>query len=189
METRIRELRRARGLTLQDLADRIRPEPTTAQTIGRLETGARKISLEWLEKIADALSLHPAELLNYGSNDDIPVRGLLTRDGTLAPAGSETLYLRAPARRPVALKVAHAVGDFDVGDTVICETSEESDFTDCIGRDCLVTLDDGRQVFGRLIRGSTDNRYTVVSAGEDGPVIYDAAVIEAARPVMLLRHY
>ncbi|HWL47322.1 MAG TPA: helix-turn-helix transcriptional regulator, partial [Sphingomonadaceae bacterium] len=37
MITRIREVRRAKGLTLQDVADRCTP-PTTPQTVGRLET-------------------------------------------------------------------------------------------------------------------------------------------------------
>ncbi|RYD56142.1 MAG: XRE family transcriptional regulator, partial [Sphingomonadales bacterium] len=38
MITAIREVRRAKGLTLEDVAQRCSP-PTTAQTIGRLETG------------------------------------------------------------------------------------------------------------------------------------------------------
>ena len=41
MITRIREVRRARKLTLQEVADRCDP-PTTPQTIGRLETGTRR---------------------------------------------------------------------------------------------------------------------------------------------------
>jgi len=40
MITRIREVRRARRMTLQDVADACDP-PTTPQTIGRLETGTR----------------------------------------------------------------------------------------------------------------------------------------------------
>ena len=51
MITRIREVRRARNLTLQDVADRCDP-PTTPQTIGRLETGTRTVSVGWLNRIA-----------------------------------------------------------------------------------------------------------------------------------------
>ena len=40
MLSRIRDVRRAKGLTLADVAERCKP-PTTAQTIGRLETGTR----------------------------------------------------------------------------------------------------------------------------------------------------
>ena len=53
MITRIREVRRAKGLTLLDVAERCAP-PTTAQTIGRLETGTRTVELRGPE----ALLLH-----------------------------------------------------------------------------------------------------------------------------------
>ena len=46
MITRIREVRRARGLTLDEVARRCVPS-TTAQTIGRLETGTRTVSVGW----------------------------------------------------------------------------------------------------------------------------------------------
>ena len=65
MITRIREVRRARKMTLQDVADRCQP-PTTPQTIGRLETGTRTVSVGWLNRIAKALGVeavrprHPA---------------------------------------------------------------------------------------------------------------------------------
>ena len=59
MITRIREVRRARKMTLQDVADRCTP-PTTPQTIGRLETGTRTVSVGWLNRIAAALGVaHP----------------------------------------------------------------------------------------------------------------------------------
>ena len=46
MITRIREVRRARGMTLDDVARRCEP-PTTAQPIGRLDTGTRTVSVGW----------------------------------------------------------------------------------------------------------------------------------------------
>ena len=44
MITAIREVRRAKGLTLEEVAARCVP-PTTAQTIGRLEMGTRTVSV------------------------------------------------------------------------------------------------------------------------------------------------
>ena len=58
MITAIREIRRAKGLTLADVAARCRPA-TTAQTIGRLETGTRTVSVGWLNRIAAALGVRP----------------------------------------------------------------------------------------------------------------------------------
>ena len=61
MITRIREVRRARGMTLDDVAKACSP-PTTPQTIGRLETGTRTVSVGWLNRIASALGVDAAEL-------------------------------------------------------------------------------------------------------------------------------
>ena len=56
MITCIREVRRAKGLTLHAVAARCDP-PTTPQTIGRLETGTRTVSVGWLNRIAKALGV------------------------------------------------------------------------------------------------------------------------------------
>lgn len=63
MITRIREVRRAKGLTLAEVGDRCDP-PTTAQTIGRLETGTRTVSVDWLNRIATALGVDAGILSN-----------------------------------------------------------------------------------------------------------------------------
>ncbi len=55
-------MRQRRGLTLKQVADAIRPEPTTPQTIGRLEKGVRTVSIDWLTKIAEVLDCHVADL-------------------------------------------------------------------------------------------------------------------------------
>ena len=50
----IRSVRRAKGLTLEEVGQRCVP-PTTAQTIGRLETGTRTLTRGWMNRIAAAL--------------------------------------------------------------------------------------------------------------------------------------
>jgi transcriptional regulator with XRE-family HTH domain len=67
---RIRDIRKQKGLTLADVAERCSP-PTTAQTIGRLETGMRQLSLTWMNKIAAALEVEP-ELLVRGTEAEAP---------------------------------------------------------------------------------------------------------------------
>ena len=66
MINRIRDIRREKQLTLADVAARCQP-PTTAQTIGRLETGMRNLSLVWMNRIAAALEGEP-ELLVRGAS-------------------------------------------------------------------------------------------------------------------------
>ena len=59
MINRIRDIRKAKNLTLADVAARCTP-PTTAQSIGRLETGMRQLSLEQrlqgARRVADAVA-------------------------------------------------------------------------------------------------------------------------------------
>jgi DNA-binding Xre family transcriptional regulator len=57
---RIRELRKARGWTAEDLAVRCN---TSHNQITRLETGQRRLTVDWMTRIAQALDLTPAELL------------------------------------------------------------------------------------------------------------------------------
>lgn len=57
---RIREWRKARGLTQEQLGEMV---GTTKAVISHLELGSRGLYSEWLTKIADALSVPPAALL------------------------------------------------------------------------------------------------------------------------------
>lgn len=57
---RIREQRKACGLTLKQLADKV---GTTPQTIQRLETANMSVTIEWLSKIANALNLKVSDLI------------------------------------------------------------------------------------------------------------------------------
>ncbi len=57
---RIREIREQRGLTQAQLAEAI---GTTQPTIYRLELGRRKLTVEWMQKIAKALNVNTADLI------------------------------------------------------------------------------------------------------------------------------
>ena len=80
MITRIREVRRARGMTLDDVAERCDP-PTTPQTIGRLETGTRTVSVGWLNRIAAALGVEAADLVDQPDRAELPVVAILGANG------------------------------------------------------------------------------------------------------------
>jgi transcriptional regulator with XRE-family HTH domain len=71
MQNRILELRKERGLTLADLAVKV---GSTAQQIGRLEKGERRLTTDWMEKIALALDILPEDLMspNHGERVVIP---------------------------------------------------------------------------------------------------------------------
>ncbi|MCB2082367.1 MAG: helix-turn-helix domain-containing protein [Rickettsiales bacterium] len=64
MKNRIRYLRQLQGLTLQQLAERV---GCSYQQITRLEHGQRRLSQEWMERIAAAIGCRPAELIEETS--------------------------------------------------------------------------------------------------------------------------
>ena len=64
MQNRIKELRKARGLTLQQLAEQV---GSSNQQISQLETGRRRLNLDWLERLSSALDCQPLELVDDGA--------------------------------------------------------------------------------------------------------------------------
>jgi transcriptional regulator with XRE-family HTH domain len=150
MLTRIREVRKAKGLTLLDVAERCVP-PTTAQTIGRLETGMRTVSVSWLNRIAAALGVDAAELVSLGVRPDIAVAAIIAADGVDAPRKPLTLLPPAPTEAMVGIIVEATQGEYRAGDTLWAERLAPSDFARAINRDVLVPRLVGRFAFGRLV--------------------------------------
>lgn len=161
---RIRDIRKARGLTLADLAAACSP-PTTAQTIGRLETGMRQLSLGWMNKIAAALGVEPASLMRAETTAPAQIVAELGASGPEAlthPREALPPSALAPedGPAPLVLSVTASVGEYRPGDLVWLRAiaSEEAGqaINRAMNRDCLIPRPGGRFAFGRLIdrRGS-----------------------------------
>jgi transcriptional regulator with XRE-family HTH domain len=150
MITAIREVRRAKGLTLDQVAAACEP-PTTPQTIGRLECGTRTVSLPWLRRIALALEVEPADLLCLADRADLPVAALLGPAGARAPRRVQTVVAPTPAPGLVAVLATANVGDIRAGDEIWCETLPPARFAEAEDRDVLVPGPAGRFLFGRLL--------------------------------------
>ena len=150
MITRIRDVRRAKGLTLEQVGALCDP-PTTAQTIGRLETGTRTVSVKWLNRIAAALGVQAGDLVDMPGQAAVPVVALLGSDGARAPSRNMTLVPPAPAPELVGVQIISGVGDYRAGDALWCERLEPADFGRAVNRDVLIPRPAGRFVFGRLI--------------------------------------
>lgn len=164
MSNRIRDIRKAKGLTLADLAEACDPS-TTAQTIGRLETGMRQLSLTWMNRIAAALGVEPASLMRT----EAAARAQIVAE--LAAAGAQALTAPREAvlpsewdgedgPAPLVLSVKESVGEYRPGDLVWLRTFDPANDAGAISRamnrDCLLPRPGGRFAFGRLIdrRGS-----------------------------------
>jgi len=149
--TRIREVRRARGMTLNDVARACDPA-TTPQTIGRLETGTRTVSVDWLNRIAKALGVDAADLVETGGDKmDVPVAAIVSASGANAPKRSSIVVPPRPKAGDIAVTISASTGDYRAGDEVWCETLEPERFGRALNRDILVPRPAGRFLFGRLI--------------------------------------
>jgi transcriptional regulator with XRE-family HTH domain len=170
MITRIREVRRARGMTLDDVAKACKPA-TTPQTIGRLETGTRTVSIGWLNRIAEALGVDAADLVEgSGERSELPVVAVLPP----RPKGGQ-----------VAVTVSASNGDYRAGDEIWCDMVESGGFAAAVNRDVLVPRPAGRFLFGRLIDRDGD-RLQLLPPGAGGrqQVVSNAPWIAVAKTLV-----
>jgi transcriptional regulator with XRE-family HTH domain len=161
MINRIREIRKARGLTLADLAEACDP-PTTAQTIGRLETGMRNLSTKWMDRIGAALEVDPQVLVR---SEEVPRAQVVAELGQSEPEALKSpreailpteIAAQGGEAAMLVLDVTASVGEYRPGDTLWMRRIDPEAAGAALNRDCLVPRPGGRFAFGRLIdrRGS-----------------------------------
>ena len=188
MINRIRDIRKQKNMTLAEVAAACLP-PTTAQTIGRLETGMRNLSLGWMNRIGAALGVDP-ELLVKGEDTSEPQ--IVAR---LSESGAEALAAPRDALLPIALggeaplvclAIDAAQGEYRVGDQLWLRQHALDEAGHLVNRDVLVQRPGGRFAFGRLI----DRKGTLIGllppgAGQRQIVIENPAWLAVAE--MLVR--
>ena len=153
MINRIRDIRREKKLTLADVAARCQP-PTTAQTIGRLETGTRQLSLAWMNRIAAALDVEPDLLVRSDEATAPRYVARLGSDGAEAlPASRDAILpsMLGGAGALVVLAVEVPAGLYHAGDQVWLRQHDPEEAGKLLNRDVLVPRAGGRFAFGRLI--------------------------------------
>lgn len=153
MINRIRDIRKAKGWTLADLAEACDP-PTTAQTIGRLETGMRNLSTKWMDRIGHALEIDPQTLVRSEQNATPNVVATLTESGPEAlkkPADAVIPTELVGDTALMVLAIATSAGEYRGGDQLWMRQIDLSEAGRAINRDVLVPRKGGRFYFGRLI--------------------------------------
>lgn len=185
MITRIRDVRRARGMTLDDVARACRPA-TTPQTIGRLETGMRTVSVAWLNRIADALGVEAAELVEHAERSDVAVVAVLGAGGASAPRRTALVIPPQAKAGQVAITVVESVGDYRSGDEIWCEQLSPEQLGRALNRDLLVPRPAGRFLFGRLI-GREEGKLWLLPPGAGGRQTVVADPPWGAMAVKLIR--
>lgn len=189
MDTRIRELRRLRGLTLKELADL---SGTTPQTIQRLETANMTVSTDWLERIAAALEVRPIELLaDFVADRLVPVVGSVGRNGRIVggEGSAERFAIDVLASSPVAARVTSDCGPYRAGAHLIGDRLSGANLANALGRDCLVEPTDGGVLLRRVIAGAAPETFTLVPLEQGEVVIYDAHLAWAAPILMAIRYF
>ena len=166
MITRIREVRRARGMTLEEVGRACSP-PTTPQTIGRLETGTRTVSVDWLNRIAGALRVEAADLVDHPDRAELPVVAILGPNGATAPKRQALVVPPKAAAGQIAMTVSASTGDYRAGDEIWCDRLGPADFAHALNCDVLVPRPAGRFLFGRLI-GRDDGKLHLLPLGAGG---------------------
>ena len=146
----IRAVRKSKRLTLEEVAARCNPA-TTAQTIGRLETGTRRLSLEWMGIIARALQVSEADLVRMPEELQLSITALLGPDGAYAPARVEDVAPMRVQDDMLAVRVSGSVGDYRHGDIIWCQRIAMVELASVRNRDILVPRPGGRYIFGRLL--------------------------------------
>ena len=185
MITAIREVRRAKGMTLDEVARACVP-PTTAQTVGRLETGTRTVSVGWLNRIAAALGVAAGDLVKLPDRAELDVVATLDADGAHAARKAMTVTPPRAAPELIAVTVTGGVGDYRAGDELWCERLTPDAFARALNRDVLVPRAAGRYLFGRLLNRD-GGKLLVLPPGPGArqQVVADAAWM--ARAVRLVR--
>jgi transcriptional regulator with XRE-family HTH domain len=188
MINRIRDIRAQKGMTLAQVAAACSP-PTTAQTIGRLETGMRNLSLIWMNRIAAALGVEPEVLLRSETAGDPQVTAVLTKAGPEAPTSPADALLPTALTGDGALRVLAVdadSGEYRAGDQVWLRELPPEQATRALHRDVLAPLSGGRFAFGRLLEGDASRLSLLPPGSGKSPVeVKDPAWLAVAE--MLVR--
>jgi transcriptional regulator with XRE-family HTH domain len=153
MINRIRDIRKQKGLTLAEVGAACSP-PTTAQTIGRLETGMRNLSLGWMNRIAAALEVDPEMLVRGDSAAQPQVVAKLTEAGAEALSAPRDAILPTELETGaplICLAVEASAGEYRAGDQLWLRQLPPDEAPRMINRDVLAPRKGGRFAFGRLI--------------------------------------
>lgn len=166
---------------MEEVARRCEP-PTTAQTIGRLETGTRSLSVTWLERIARAMAVEPQDLLASPEVTQLKVAAVLGPGGAHQPEKEAIVVPPRTFEGEIAVLVAAGIGEYRAGDELWCETLMPQDYGRALNRDVLVPRPGNRLLFGRLINRDDEKLHILpLDSGGRQQVLQSPAWLAVAR--------
>lgn len=176
-QNHIREIRAKAGITVQQLADRL---DTTAHQIYRLETYQRRMTADWMLRIADALGCDPLELLGERQPrfNNATLLGHVGADERYIPfekPGTIALPSRVDGLVAIEVRGNGLWPRYEHGDVLLYKPRQTVEESECVGRYCVAATRAGSVYVKRLLRGACPGRYRLTSIRE--PDIDDVEVI------------
>lgn len=170
-------------MTLEKLAELT---DLSVSYLSRLESGKRNLSTKIMPKIAGALGVKPAELIDSAQAWlEIDITGIIKGDHEIVAisnghADSKSLTTDVPAAlglTEAALVVGNGMSPrYDDGN-ILTYVWHNDDIRTLIGKECVVTLTNGRTYLKTLSPGSAPGRFHLSSF--NAPTIFDAEVVRA----------
>ena len=190
MENNIRRIRQSKGMTLEEVAEAAN---TSFAQIQKLEKGERRLTIEWMSRIAGALGVRSHDLLADEPLPMVSIAAYVGNDGEVYPYNdTEKTPEETEVECPPGLNPRHVIAIRVRGDSMypvfhngwIVYYSERQDIDIPVLRDgfqvpynqrteerlseffkkpCIVKLADGRTMLKTLKEGRTPGRYTLSS--------------------------
>lgn len=155
MRNKIRHFRQQRGLTLAALGAAI---GLTPQSVSRIETGKMRLSTGWMERIAAALNVSPADLLDSGASGGAMLTGEIGADGACSVFDPQPFRLALPGPNAQLVRLTQSCGPYRSGEYLVCVRLPESRLDSALGQDCLVELADGARHLCRAVTRAANPR-------------------------------
>lgn len=198
MKFRLRELRDAKGLTQEQMAERL--EISTGLYNG-LENGKRRMNADYIEAAAAIFGIRPSDLIEnpphpiavaglVGAGAQVPLHDAYEKgDGLFHVAAPEPLLRTGPAKGVVAVQVE---GDsmapmYQPGDVLFYTRHTHEGIPDeDIGRPCVVEDDEGMAWVKQVKRGTEPGLFHLISLNPDAETRHNVRIKWAARVMMVL---
>lgn len=191
MQNKIRELRKARDITLATLSERT---DISEQQLNRLEKGERRLNQDNMRKIAEALHCRPSDLLNNDEKRLVPVLGYV--------GGGQEIECIDPHMQGQGIEEVEPPTGF-YADDIACvavrgnsmEPMVESNWLlfyrkesdgvpeDCIGQLCVVKLENEGMLVKKIRPGSAPGLYHLLSKNPTYETMFDQKLRWASRVI------
>jgi transcriptional regulator with XRE-family HTH domain len=152
---RLRQFRKALGLTLHEVAASV---GTTPQTVSRLEKGEMTLSVPWIFKFCRVLSIHPAALFSAEPQSALRIVGTLDETNMLSyfpPERRQAVALDLAGDDLFAVRASSQVAAFKKGDVLLARPVAPSSSIDKDWGPSLVSVADEPPTLRRVVQSAS----------------------------------